>query len=49
MDRYFDARYEWMSLLRRSDNTMRAATAVMPMSKAGYDFGVEASIQGVVG
>lgn len=46
LDRYFDARYEWMSLLKRSDNSMRARYGRYAHEQGWYDFGVEASIQG---
>lgn len=46
LDRYFDARYEWMSLLKRNDNTMRARYGRYAHEQGWYDFGVEASIQG---
>lgn len=46
LDRYFDARYEWVTLLRRSDNDMRARYGRYAHNQGWYDFGVEASIQG---
>lgn len=46
LDRYFDARYEWVSLLKRSDNLMRARYGRYAHDQGWYDFGVEASIQG---
>lgn len=46
LDRYFDARYEWVTLLKRSDNPMRARYGRYAHAQGWYDFGVEASIQG---
>lgn len=46
LNRYFDARYEWVSLLKRSDNHMRARYGRYAHEQGWYDFGVEASIQG---
>ncbi|QYJ80364.1 transglycosylase SLT domain-containing protein [Shewanella acanthi] len=46
LDRYFDARYEWVALLKRSNNDMRARYGRFAHDQGWYDFGVEASIQG---
>ncbi|MGL5398586.1 MAG: transglycosylase SLT domain-containing protein, partial [Shewanella sp.] len=46
LDRYFDARYEWVALLKRSNNDMRARYGRYAHDQGWYDFGVEASIQG---
>lgn len=46
LDRYFDARYEWITLLKRSDNSMRARYGRYAHDQGWYNFGVEASIQG---
>lgn len=46
LDRTFDARYEWVTLLKRSDNTMRARYGRYAHNQGWYDLGVEASIQG---
>ncbi|MGL5359989.1 MAG: transglycosylase SLT domain-containing protein, partial [Shewanella sp.] len=46
LDRYFDARYEWVALLKRVDNPLRARYGRYAHDRGWYDFGVEASIQG---
>jgi len=46
LDRYFDARYEWITLLKRVDNPLRARYGRYAHDQGWYDLGVEASIQG---